>query len=243
MKFIKHNEFGHTVYKSGIYSATETNGRLYVSKNRKPMYNAGFVNIDAVEDYIESADFYDEILKSYGFEKQNDDLYEYKLDGTSISAKYDTYKQDWTIMKQCENTPKTYTVLVEDAETMKEELDNLMTENIIEDDDYSDIPITAAISTKNITDTMIKVDSSNMWSYGFNVKNYGDKTGDMFIQFKGRNGGPGEVYQYFDVPVSLWRRFVSAPSKGHFFYVNVRSKFKYRKLTGDKKGKFSNAVN
>ena len=61
-----------------------------------------------------------------------------------------------------------------------------------------------------------------------NVKKYGDKTGDMFIQFKGRNGGPGEIYQYFDVPISLWRRFVSAPSKGHFFYVNVRSKFKYR---------------
>ena len=126
---------------------------------------------------------------------------------------------------------------------MKEELDNLMTEDSIIEDDYSDIPVMAALSTKNITDTMVRVDSSNMWSYGFNVKNRGDKTGDMYIQFKGRNGGPGEVYQYFDVPISLWRRFVSAPSKGHFFYVNVRSKFKYRKLTGDKKGKFANAVN
>ena len=243
MKFIKHNEFGHTVYKSGVYSATETGGRLYVSKNKKPMYNAGFVNIGAVEDYIANADFYDETLKSYGFEKQEDNLYKYESDGTSITARYDTYKQDWTIMKQCENTPKFYTVLVGDTETMKEELDNLMTENSIVEDDYSDTPIMAAASTKNVTDMMVKVDSSNMWSYGFNVKNYGDKTGDMFIQFKGRNGGPGEIYQYFDVPISLWRRFVSAPSKGHFFYVNVRSKFKYRKLTGDKKGKFANAVN
>jgi hypothetical protein len=90
---------------------------------------------------------------------------------------------------------------------------------------------------------MTRVDSSNIWSYGFNVKTGKDKTGDMFIQFKGRNGGPGEVYQYFDVPTSLWRRFISAPSKGHFFYVNFRSKFKYRKLTGDKKGKFANAIN
>lgn len=243
MKFIKHNEFGHTVYRCGVYSATETGGRLYVSKNKKPMYNAGFVNIGAVEDYICNADFYEETLKSYGFKKQNDNLYEYKSGDVAITARYDTFKQDWTIMEQCENTPKTYTVLVGDVDSMKEELDNLMTEDSIVDDDYSDIPVMAAISTKNITDTMIKVDSSNMWSYGFNVKNYGDKTGDMFIQFKGRNGGPGEVYQYFDVPISLWRRFVSAPSKGHFFYVNVRSKFKYRKLTGDKKGKFANAVN
>ena len=243
MKFTKHNEFGHTVYKSGVYSATEAGGRLYVSKNKKPMYNAGFVNIGAVEDYIANTDFYDETLKSYGFEKQDDNLYKYESDGTSITAKYDTYKQDWTIMKQCENTPKVYTVLVGDTETMKEELDNLMTEDSIIEDDYSDIPVMAALSTKNITDTMVRVDSSNMWSYGFNVKKYGDKTGDMFIQFKGKNGGPGEVYQYFDVPISLWRRFVSAPSKGHFFYVNVRSKFKYRKLTGDKKGKFANAVN
>lgn len=242
MKFIKHNEFGHTVYKSGIYSATETGGRLYVSKNKKPMYNAGFVTIGAVEDYIDNADFYDETLKSYGFEKRNDNLYEYELDGMSITAKYDTYKQDWTIMKQCENTPKVYTVLVGDVDTMKEELDNLMTEETITDE-YSDTPITAALSTKNITDTMTRVDSSNIWSYGFNVKTRKDKTGDMFIQFKGRNGGPGDVYQYFDVPTSLWRRFIAAPSKGHFFYVNFRNKFKYRKLTGDKKGKFANAIN
>ena len=60
MKFVKHNEFGHTIYKSGVYSATETKGMLYIYKNNKPLYNAGFVSIGAVEDYINNADFYDE---------------------------------------------------------------------------------------------------------------------------------------------------------------------------------------
>jgi hypothetical protein len=70
-----------------------------------------------------------------------------------------------------------------------------------------------------------------------------NKVGDLIIQFKGKYGGPGDVYMYFDVPVTVWRRFISAPSKGHYFWVNIRNNFWYRKLTGNKKGVLKNAIN
>ena len=67
--------------------------------------------------------------------------------------------------------------------------------------------------------------------------------GDMLVQFKGPKGGAGDIYLYYDVPVMLYRRWISAPSKGHFFWKYVRNNFSYRKLTGDKKGKLPNAIN
>ena len=78
--------------------------------------------------------------------------------------------------------------------------------------------IFAAISTKEITKNMVRAKSSNIWSYAINVRNAKDSTGDMYIQFKGRDGGPDDIYMYFDVPVKIYRRFITAPSKGHFFW-------------------------
>lgn len=100
----------------------------------------------------------------------------------------------------------------------------------------------AASSRKNSTN-LVRVKSSNLWSYGINIKNRGDNTGDLYIQFKGKTGGPGDVYMYYDVPIKLYRRMISAPSKGHFFWEFIRNAFKYSKLTGDKRGKLKNAVN
>ena len=74
------------------------------------------------------------------------------------------------------------------------------------------------------------------------VKQKGDNKGDLVIQFKGNKGGPGDIYMYFDVPIKLWRQFIGAPSKGHFFWVYIRNNFTYRKLTGDKKTKLKNGV-
>lgn len=103
--------------------------------------------------------------------------------------------------------------------------------------------ILAAISTRDLSKSLVRVKSSNIWAYTINVKDRKAKTGDVLCQFKGKNGGPGDIYMYFDVPVSLWRKWLAANSKGHFFWQFIRNNFYYRKLTGDKKGKLRNAIN
>nr|DAJ50837.1 MAG TPA: KTSC domain [Caudoviricetes sp.] len=103
--------------------------------------------------------------------------------------------------------------------------------------------ILAAISTRDLSKNLVRVKSSNIWAYTINVKDRKAKTGDVLCQFKGKNGGPGDIYMYFDVPVSLWRKWLAATSKGSFFWRYIRNNFWYRKLTGDKKGKLKNAIN
>lgn len=104
--------------------------------------------------------------------------------------------------------------------------------------------ILAAVSTRELTKNMVKVRSSNLWSVGINIKNRKDKFGDMFIQFKAdKTGGPGDIYQYFDVPVNLYRKFIGTTSLGAFFWRYIRNTFKYRKLTGNRRGVLPNAIN
>jgi hypothetical protein len=40
----------------------------------------------------------------------------------------------------------------------------------------------------------------------------------------------GSVYQYSGVPKSLYRKMVSAESKGHFFMTHVRDQFPFRRI-------------
>ena len=103
--------------------------------------------------------------------------------------------------------------------------------------------IEAAISTKDITNNLVRVKSSNVWSYGINIRNNGDRTGDVYAQFKDKNGGPGNIYVYYDVPIEVYRRWVTAPSKGHYFWLYIRNNYQYAKLTGDKRTKLRNGVN
>ena len=103
--------------------------------------------------------------------------------------------------------------------------------------------IFAAVNTKDLVKNIVRVKSSNIWGYSIHIKKYGDPTGDVVVQFKGKNGGPDDVYIYYDVPVKLYRKWITAPSKGHFFWVYIRNNFMYSKLTGDKRGKLKNAVN
>ena len=105
-------------------------------------------------------------------------------------------------------------------------------------------PIMAAISAKDITRNMVRVKSSNIWSYTINGRNGQDsKLGDVYVQFKGKHGGPGDVYVYYDVPVKIYKQMLSAPSKGHSFWQNLRGKYSYAKLTGDKRTKRRGGVN
>lgn len=108
---------------------------------------------------------------------------------------------------------------------------------------YRQAVINAAINTRDLTKNMVRVKSSNVWSYTMNTKTAKDKFGDVLVQFKGKDGGPGDIYIYYDVPVLTYRRWHSAPSKGHYFWKYIRNYFKYSKLTGDKKGKLDNAIN
>lgn len=103
--------------------------------------------------------------------------------------------------------------------------------------------IQAAINTKNLAKNLVRVKSSNVWAYGVNVRDASKGIGDIIAQFKNSIGGPGDVYIYYDVPVKIYRRWVSAPSKGHFFWKFIRNKYKYSKLSGDKRGKLPNAIN
>lgn len=103
--------------------------------------------------------------------------------------------------------------------------------------------IECASNSRKLTDNMVRVKSSNIWAYNMDIRDNRSKTGDVVVQFKNKNGGPGDIYMYFDVPVLLYRKWHTAPSKGHFFWMNIRNNFKYRKLTGDKRGKLKNAVN
>lgn len=98
-------------------------------------------------------------------------------------------------------------------------------------------------SARDMMKNLVRVKSSNVWGYYLDIKNRKDKTGDLIVQFKNKTGGPGDVYFYFDVPVMLYRKWHSATSVGHFFWQYIRHDFKYRKLTGDKRGKLKNAVN
>ena len=103
--------------------------------------------------------------------------------------------------------------------------------------------ITAAISSREITKNMVRVKSSNLWSVCLNVRNRRDNVGDLFIRFKGPNGGDnGGLYQYFDVPVRLYRKFISAPSKGAFFWRNIRNNYTYRRLDGNKRTFLPNGI-
>lgn len=103
--------------------------------------------------------------------------------------------------------------------------------------------ITASITARDITKNLVRVRSSNVWSYGIDIKKSGDNTGDVYAQFKNKNGGPGDIYIYYDVPVKLYRKWVSSSSKGHYFWKFIRNNFQYSKLTGDRRGKLKNAVN
>lgn len=95
-------------------------------------------------------------------------------------------------------------------------------------------------TTKDFVKKLARVKSSNVWSYAFQPKD--DKVGDMLTQFKAKNGGPGDIYIYYNVPSRIWQRFVAAPSKGHFFWEFIRNVFTYAKLTGDKKTKLPNGI-
>lgn len=95
-------------------------------------------------------------------------------------------------------------------------------------------------TTKDFVKRLARVKSSNVWSYAFQPKT--NTVGDMLMQFKAKNGGPGDIYIYYNVPSKIWQRLVAAPSKGHAFWQLIRNVFTYAKLTGDKRTHLPNGI-
>lgn len=102
--------------------------------------------------------------------------------------------------------------------------------------------ITCAISSRDMSSQLIKTKSSNIDSFGMNIRDRHDKTGDVVVKFKATKTSPSDMYIYYDVPVKLWKQWLTTTSKGHFFWKFIRNNFTYRKLTGDKKTHLPNGL-
>ncbi len=64
------------------------------------------------------------------------------------------------------------------------------------------------------------VDSSNIEEIGYDLN-----TQMIEVQFK-----DGNVYQYFDVPQSLYEGLMSASSKGQFLNKEIKVNYRYARL-------------
>ena len=233
------------------FSVIFTDGYFHITKNSllakwSPRFlsvsaASRFLNshnyLSATEDHIDiSADDIAYVLEFYDFEPQGGDIW------LTHSNGYDIFLNV--------SDPQNLALSEEKGESVKTQEFNSIQDLLIELDSYfktekddTNRSIFAASNSRDISQNLVRVKSSNVWAYGMNIKDGKAKTGDVYIQFKGRKGGPGDVYVYYDVPANVWRKFLSASSKGHFFWMFIRDNFKYSKLTGDRRGKLRNAIN
>lgn len=65
-----------------------------------------------------------------------------------------------------------------------------------------------------------RVTSSNIFSVGYDAA---DRT--LEVEFHG-----GSIYQYSDVPASVYQGLLDAPSKGSYFHAHIRTTYSYRQL-------------
>lgn len=243
------------------YSAVACGNRIFILKDGKvAKWQSGFSCIECAEhflnlhDYINatsevlpfSTDDLEYVLDVYKFEPERN-YWVAKIDSTVLILKVD--EDGKSIILNAQSDGKT------DAKEF-ESIDDLILEL---DSYYQDVDLFSAVSilntsaranaieaasnSRDISKNLVRVRSSNIWAYGIDIRDRKSGVGDVYIQFKGKNGGPDDIYVYFDVPVNLWRKFIAAPSKGHFFWMNIRNNFWYRKLTGDKRTKLKNGIN
>ena len=50
---------------------------------------------------------------------------------------------------------------------------------------------------------------------------------DLYVTFKS-----GGTYRYDSVPRSIFEGFITAPSAGRYFHMNVKGRYPYRKIKG-----------
>ena len=64
------------------------------------------------------------------------------------------------------------------------------------------------------------VDSSSIASIG-----YDEASGTLEVGF-----ASGEIYEYFNVPKDVYERFRAADSKGRFFHLKIKDKYRYARV-------------
>lgn len=64
------------------------------------------------------------------------------------------------------------------------------------------------------------VESSNLASVGYDADN-------QILEIEFNHGG---VYQYFDVPESIFEELMGADSHGRYFANNIKNEYQYQKL-------------
>jgi hypothetical protein len=68
---------------------------------------------------------------------------------------------------------------------------------------------------------MITVNSTNIDSVGYNAD-----TQTLTVKFK----VSGQIYEYLNVPQTLYESLMTAESKGKYINDNIRSQFTYRRV-------------
>lgn len=182
------------------------------------------------------------LIEAYEFEPEGNNIWSIETDGYRLTLNISSYKRPFLIIRDYDrNDYRTVSGFENILKVLDKYVDIFATVDIIHSKFRNYIE--CATNARDLTSRLVRVKSSNIWAYGMNIESNKDKTGDLMIQFKGRNGGPGDIYMYFNVPVQVWRKLLSAPSKGHAFWVLIRNNFSYRKLTGDKRTHLKNGMN
>ncbi len=73
----------------------------------------------------------------------------------------------------------------------------------------------------------VPVKSSNLASIGYDARG-------RVLEVEFLHGG---VYRYFDVPREIFAALMAAESKGRYFGANIRSRFRFEKVTGEPGGR------
>lgn len=232
-------------------SYIKSSGKVYIQVNGQiPSWQTGFSCIEcakifasvheilATDDIPYNEDDFEWIVDTYGFEFDQNNMWVRQ-------------KDDLTYVLEPQEYELVLNIFGEKVSDVYMGVDNIL-EKLDEDfpDIFASVQLRSikdrgifAASARDITKNMVRVKSSNIWSYSIDIKDAKSKFGDVYVQFKGRNGGPSDVYVYFDVPVNLWRKWITYPSKGAFHWKYIRNNYKYRKLTGDKRTHLPNGIN
>lgn len=267
LRFVRKNIFGSTKYEDTThrFQLVEHDSKFYVKMGTQiPEWQGdGFESVTDAEDFLNKYDWeYATVNDLRPKDFQSDLVFLLLMYGFSRSDVPGQYLKEMPDGYICINdlgnnqsvnvyTESGKSKTFESLDDVAKYLDDLLSLGEIEifscaaicNPSETKTVVQAAITTRDLAKNLVRVKSSNVWAYTINIKDRHDKVGDVLVQFKGPKGGPGDIYLYYDVPVTLWRRWLSAPSKGHFFWAYIRNTFSYRKLTGDRKGKLKNAIN
>jgi len=235
-------------------SYVTANSKVYIELNGKiPTWQTGFSCIECAKIFVKnhdlsaatenaikySQDDFEWIVDTYDFEHDTGNIWVKRNGNTTYILQPDI--TDIILNVETEDDSDVFVGLDNVIERLDEDFEDIFESVVLRS--ASERGSVFAASSKEISKNMVRVKSSNIWSYTINIKDIKDKTGDVYVQFKGRNGGPADVYVYYDVPVRVWRNWIVYPSKGAYFWKYIRNNYKYSKLTGNKRGVLPNAVN